>query len=73
MDLFDNIVENEPRNVQLAPGAVLLTGFARSFETPLLTAASSVVECAPFRHLVYAGGHRMSVAMTSCGTAGWSE
>lgn len=71
MDLFDNIVENEPRNVQLAPGAVLLTGFARSFETPLLAAASSVVECAPFRHLVTPGGHRMSVAMTSCGTAGW--
>ena len=71
MDLFDNIVENEPRNVQLAPGAVLLTGFARSFETALLAAASSVVECAPFRHLVTPGGHRMSVAMTSCGTAGW--
>ena len=71
MDLFDNILENEPRDVQLAPGAMLLAGFARSFETPLLAAASSVVECAPFRHLVTPGGHRMSVAMTSCGTAGW--
>lgn len=71
MDLFDNIVENEPRDVQLAPGAVLLTGFARSFETPLLAAASSVVECAPFRHLVTPGGHRMSVAMTNCGRVGW--
>jgi alkylated DNA repair protein (DNA oxidative demethylase) len=36
MDLFDNIVENEPRDVQLAPGAMLLTGFARSFETALI-------------------------------------
>lgn len=71
MDLFDNVVESEPRDVQLAPGAMLLAGFARPFETPLITAICSVIECAPFRHLVTPGGYRMSVAMTSCGTAGW--
>lgn len=70
MDLFDTL-ESEPRDVQLAPGATLLTGFARPFETPLIAAIRSVVDCAPFRHLITPGGHRMSVAMTSCGTAGW--
>ena len=71
MDLFDSIVESEPRDVQLAPGAMLLAGFARPLENRLLAAIRSVIDCAPFRHLVTPGGHRMSVAMTSCGTAGW--
>ena len=70
-DLFDNVAENEPRDVQLAPGAMLLAGFARPFETPLIAAIHSVIECSPFRHLITPGGHRMSVAMSSCGTAGW--
>ncbi|MGL5165800.1 MAG: DNA oxidative demethylase AlkB [Afipia sp.] len=71
MDLFDNLVESEPRDVQLAPGAMLLAGFARPFETPLIEAVHSVIEYAPFRHLITPGGHRMSVAMTNCGSAGW--
>jgi alkylated DNA repair protein (DNA oxidative demethylase) len=48
-DLF----EEDTREVRLAPGAMLLRGFARPFET------------------VTPGGHRMSIAMTNCGTAGW--
>ncbi len=71
MDLFDNLVESEPRDVQLAPGAMLLAGFARPLETPLIEAVHSVIERAPFRHLITPGGHRMSVAMTNCGSAGW--
>lgn len=70
MDLFD-AVGNEPRDVQLAPGAMLLGGFARAFETPLIEAVRAIVERAPFRHLITPGGHRMSVAMTNCGTVGW--
>ena len=31
----------------------------------------AIVKQAPFRHLVTPGGHRMSVAMTNCGTLGW--
>ncbi len=69
-DLFDN-VESEPRDVHLAPGAVLLGGFAKPFETPLIAAVRAVIERAPFRHLVTPGGHRMSVAMTNCGRVGW--
>ena len=71
-DLFDNDVKaSVPRDVQLAPGAMLLAGFARPHDAPLIAAIRSAIECAPFRHLITPGGHRMSVAMTSCGSAGW--
>ena len=66
-DLFDDDV----REVPLAPGAMLLGGFALRFEGPLVTALRRVVELAPFRHMVTPGGHRMSVAMTNCGAVGW--
>ncbi|CAN5404293.1 DNA oxidative demethylase AlkB [soil metagenome] len=70
-DLFDGVAENEPRDIEIAPGAMLLAGFARSFETQLIEAVQSVVARAPFRHQVTPGGHRMSVAMTNTGSAGW--
>ncbi len=71
MDLFDSLIESEPRDVQLAPGAMLLTGFARPIEAALIEAVKAIVARAPFRHLVTPGGHRMSVAMTNCGRVGW--
>ena len=67
LDLF----EPAPRDLLLAGGAVLLGGFAKSAEKPLLAALDRVVEAAPFRHMVTPGGYRMSVAMTNCGAAGW--
>lgn len=70
MDLFDS-VESEPRDVQLAPGAMLLAGFARPLEAPLTKAVNAIVARSPFRHLVTPGGYRMSVAMTNCGRVGW--
>ena len=48
----------------MAEGAVLLRGFARSFEAELLPALRAILKQAPFRHLITPGGHRMSVAMT---------
>lgn len=66
-DLFDR----EPEDVPLAPGAVLLVGFARSIERPLVDALEHVVALAPFRHMLTPGGRRMSVAMTNCGAVGW--
>ncbi|WP_174309444.1 DNA oxidative demethylase AlkB [Afipia clevelandensis] len=71
MDLFDSIVESEQRDVQLAPGAMLLAGFARPLEAALIEAVAAIIARAPFRHLVTPGGHRMSVAMTNCGRVGW--
>ena len=64
-DLFEGGV------VPLAPGAMVLRGFAQPFGERLVAALGRVVERAPFRHMVTPGGHRMSVAMTNCGAAGW--
>jgi alkylated DNA repair protein (DNA oxidative demethylase) len=69
--MISDLFEGEPRDVPLAPGAMLLGGFARRFEGPLVTALQRVVELAPFRRMVTPGGHLMSVAMTNCGAAGW--
>jgi alkylated DNA repair protein (DNA oxidative demethylase) len=70
-DLFDDVAGDARRDVQLAPGAMLLCGFARPRETGLIAAVREIVESAPFRHLITPGGHRMSVAMTNCGAVGW--
>jgi alkylated DNA repair protein (DNA oxidative demethylase) len=55
----------------LAPGAVVLRGFAIDREAPLKDDVARVAAVAPFRHLVTPGGFRMSVAMTNCGELGW--
>ncbi len=57
----------------LAPGAVLLRGFARSQEVALLTAVEAVLAQAPLRHLQTPGGYSMSVAMSNCGALGWTS
>lgn len=69
-DLFDGDIVDQ-RDVQLAPGAMLLAGFARPLEVSLIDAVNSIIARAPFRHLVTPGGHPMSVAMTNCGRVGW--
>lgn len=55
----------------LAPGAMVLRGFARDVDESLRTGVEHVTAQAPWRHMVVPGGHRMSVAMTSCGDWGW--
>ena len=55
----------------LAPGAVVLRGFALGREPAVQGALACVTASAPFRHLVTPGGFRMSVAMTNCGELGW--
>jgi alkylated DNA repair protein (DNA oxidative demethylase) len=49
----------------------VLRGFARHEAVTLVTAVEAIAAVAPFRHMVTPGGFRMSVAMTSCGQAGW--
>ena len=51
----------------LAPGAVLLRGFATRDEREVLADLESVIAEAPLRHMTVPGGHRMSVAMTNSG------
>jgi DNA oxidative demethylase len=55
----------------IAPGALLLCGFALAQAAQLLHELNSVVAQAPLRHLLTPGGQRMSVAMTNCGALGW--
>jgi alkylated DNA repair protein (DNA oxidative demethylase) len=70
-DLFEAVADVRPSREVMAEGAVLLRGFARPFEAELLPALRAIVKQAPFRHLITPGGHRMSVAMTNCGSVGW--
>jgi DNA oxidative demethylase len=67
LDLFDNL----PSRADIAPGAVLLRGFALVHEEPVFAALDSVTAAAPFRRMTTPGGFQMSVAMTNCGRAGW--
>ena len=69
--MIEDLFEREHGVVPLAPGAMVLRGFAQPFGERLVAALGRVVERAPFRHMVTPGGHRMSVAMTNCGAAGW--
>jgi alkylated DNA repair protein (DNA oxidative demethylase) len=69
--MIGDLFEAEREDVSLAPGAIVLRGFAQPLEGPLLAALGRVVERAPFRYMVTPGGHRMSVAMTNCGAMGW--
>lgn len=61
----------EPPRQDLAPGAVVLRGFARAVAAELVADMAQVALAAPFRHMTTPGGHRMSVAMTNCGPLGW--
>ena len=72
-DLFESVGDTRPSREAMAEGAVLLRGFARSFEAELLPELRAIVKQSPFRHLITPGGHRMSVAMTNCGSVGWAS
>lgn len=69
-DLFDDL-EPAPAQEVLAPGAMLLRGFALDAAAALLEALDGVLVQAPLRHLVTPGGYTMSVAMSNCGVLGW--
>ena len=72
MDLFDDQpLAPEDARTAIAPGAVLLRGFARADEAALLQALEAVLALAPPQHLETPGGYAMSVLTTSCGRLGW--
>jgi alkylated DNA repair protein (DNA oxidative demethylase) len=51
--------------VPLAPGEVLLGGFALAVDRELLAEIETIAHAAPFRHLETPSDRRMSVAMTN--------
>lgn len=69
-DLFDDAPPASSAT-WIAPGAVVLHGFARGEAAALLHAFEDITSQAPLRHLVTPGGHVMSVAMSNCGPLGW--
>jgi DNA oxidative demethylase len=70
-DLFDSVNDVLPSREEMADGAVLLRGFARTVQHDLLRALDEIIAQAPFRHMSTPGGHEMSVTMTNCGNCGW--
>jgi DNA oxidative demethylase len=60
-----------PAREQLAEGAFVLRVFALPAQHEILAALNEITMAAPFRNMVTPGGFTMSVAMTSCGDAGW--
>jgi alkylated DNA repair protein (DNA oxidative demethylase) len=72
MDLFDDLSPTpEAARTWLAPGALLLRGFAREQSALLLAATEAVLAQVPLRHMQTPGGYTMSVATASCGALGW--
>jgi alkylated DNA repair protein (DNA oxidative demethylase) len=69
LGLFEDVPTPAPEAI--APGAVLLRGFALNVDEALLQAVQDVTAAAPLRHLVTPGGYTMSVAMSNCGALGW--
>ena len=72
-DLFaDAEPEQQPRREQIGEQSWVLRGFALPWLERLLPALDEVLAAAPFRQMVTPGGFTMSVALSSCGTFGWT-
>ena len=72
LDLFAGVADSYPSQEVIAEGAMLLRGFVGSHDANLIAALRDIEAKAPFRHMVTPGGYQMSVAMTNCGSAGWT-
>ena len=72
-DLFaDAEPEQQPRHEPIGEQSCVLRGFALPWLDRLLPALDAVLTAAPFRQMVTPGGFTMSVALSSCGTLGWT-
>lgn len=73
LDLFaDAEPEQQPRRDRIGEQSYVLRGFALPWLERLLPALDAVLAAAPFRQMVTPGGFTMSVALSSCGTWGWT-
>ena len=71
LSLFDELSPPYAAPERIAPGAVLLRGFACHEAEALLQAVHQVIAAATLRHLMTPGGRVMSVGMSNCGSLGW--
>lgn len=58
-----------PRDERLAPGAMILRGFAG--DPALIVQIEQIAAATPFRHMLTPGGRQIGVEMTNCGALGW--
>ncbi len=73
LDLFDEAASRQPpRAEQIGPQTVVLRAFALPFVDTLLPPLRAVLKAAPFRRMTTPGGQSMSVALSNCGTLGWT-
>lgn len=68
--LFDDPPQKECEVI--GPCAFVLRGFALPDVDTLLPAIAAIETRSPFRHMLTPGGFTMSVALTNCGTWGWT-
>lgn len=69
-DLFSGDPD-EPSEIRLGEGAVLLKGLALRQAAALLDDIAVIAQQSPWRHMVTPGGKSMSVANTNGGELGW--
>ncbi|NML44643.1 DNA oxidative demethylase AlkB [Ramlibacter sp. G-1-2-2] len=61
------------RTEMIGAQACVLRGFALDHVDAVLAALDGILQAAPFRHLVTPGGFTMQVALTNCGSLGWTS
>ncbi len=64
--------DSPPPRESIGTAAYVLHGFALPYLDEILPAIQTVLREAPFRHMVTPGGFTMSVALTNCGSVGWT-
>jgi len=72
LDLFDSTEFKQP-DVQLGSHAVILRSFALADAAQLLSDIRLITATAALRNMVTPNGHTMSVAVTNCGSLGWTS
>jgi len=70
LDLFDDEIPGGELQT-ISPGAFLLRAFALPHGQQLVDTINRIIAGAPARTMVTPGGLPMSVATSSCGSAGW--
>ena len=71
LDLFRDTSPGQ--HERLGAAACVLRGHALPWADTLLSAIERIAAVAPFRQLTTPGGGMMSVALTSCGSLGWTS
>ncbi|AUA56749.1 Alpha-ketoglutarate-dependent dioxygenase AlkB [Achromobacter spanius] len=73
LELFNDEDTAQHGREQIGPQSFVLRGFALPYTDALLQGVDAVAAQSPFRHMHTPGGYTMSVALTNCGTLGWTS